>query len=182
MQELTKEQIKDIKNNPNSQDWNYISQCQQLSEDFIEKHIDKVDWENISEYQKLSESFIKKHKDKVYYNIAKDILEQIPSKETRISRAKEYAKKHNLNIDNEYLYAFRNHDKSGNGIVKQNSYYQVGTYYQDWHCDPRFQEKASYGFGIYPVGNTPVKVKIEDFCIDIEEYDNKARVWGFQVI
>ena len=159
MGELTKEQLEDIEKNPNVQDWNSISLNQKLSEEFIEKHSDKV-----------------------HYKIAKDILNQTPDKETRISRAKKYAEKYNLNIDNEYLYAFRNHDKNGNGMVKYNSFYKSGTYYTDWHCDPRVEEKNSYGFGIYPVGNTPVKVKLEDFCIDIEEYDNKARVWGFQVI
>ena len=76
-------------------DWAYISKFQTLSEEFIEKHIDKVYWGNISinqklsesfiernigeiewdwisGYQKLSESFIGKHKDKVnWYNISK---------------------------------------------------------------------------------------------------------------
>ena len=48
-------------------DWGYIPQYQKLSEEFIEKHIDKVYWNNISQYQKLSEEFIEKHCDKVYW-------------------------------------------------------------------------------------------------------------------
>ena len=46
-------------------DWNYISEYQTLSEEFIEKYSDKVNWDDISEYQKLSEDFIEKHSDKV---------------------------------------------------------------------------------------------------------------------
>ena len=46
-------------------DWVYISVYQKLSEEFIEKYIDKVDWYYISKYQKLSEEFIEKYIDKV---------------------------------------------------------------------------------------------------------------------
>ena len=48
-------------------DWDYISEHQRLSEEFIEKYIDKVDWYYISIYQTLSEEFIEKHIDKVYW-------------------------------------------------------------------------------------------------------------------
>ena len=48
-------------------DWDYISEYQTLSEEFIEKHVDKVVWDYISIYQKLSEEFIEKHVDKVVW-------------------------------------------------------------------------------------------------------------------
>src|SRR5574343_658878 len=48
-------------------DLNYISKYQTLSERFIEKYIDKVNWIYISINQKLSEEFKKKHSDKVYW-------------------------------------------------------------------------------------------------------------------
>ena len=53
----------------NDVDWSYISQSQQLSEDFIREFKDKVNWNTISFYQKLSEDFIREFKDKVdwYY-------------------------------------------------------------------------------------------------------------------
>lgn len=41
--------------------WSIISQCVNLSEGFIEKHIDDVDWECVSRWQNLSIDFIKKH-------------------------------------------------------------------------------------------------------------------------
>jgi hypothetical protein len=46
---------------------NIFSKYQKLSEEFIEKHCDKIDWFWVSKYQKLSESFIEKHYDKVYW-------------------------------------------------------------------------------------------------------------------
>ena len=52
-------------------DWHYISTYQTLSEEFIEKHIDKVDCSRISKYQTLSEEFIDKHSDNViWYRIS----------------------------------------------------------------------------------------------------------------
>ena len=51
----------------NKVNWGCISQYQTLSEEFIEKHIDKVDWDWISIYQTLSESFIEKHSDKIHW-------------------------------------------------------------------------------------------------------------------
>jgi hypothetical protein len=44
----------------------YISYHYHLSQEFIEKHSDKVNWCNISAYQKLSEEFIKKHINKIH--------------------------------------------------------------------------------------------------------------------
>ena len=64
-------------------DWNYISKIQKLSEEFIEKNIDKVDWYYISKNQTLSESFIEKHIDKVdwyciskYQTLSEDFIEK----------------------------------------------------------------------------------------------------------
>ena len=49
-------------------DWRYISKNQKLSEEFIEKYIDKVNWDCISINQKLSEEFIEKYIDKVNWH------------------------------------------------------------------------------------------------------------------
>ena len=49
----------------NKIDLETVSECQVLSEKFIEKYSDKLDWIYISECQKLSEQFIKKHFDKI---------------------------------------------------------------------------------------------------------------------
>src|SRR5574344_458613 len=65
------EEIKDIEKffeenmNNFEVDWDYISKFQTLSEEFINKYIDKVIWDYISIYQTLSESFIEKHYDNV---------------------------------------------------------------------------------------------------------------------
>jgi len=53
-------------------DWDWISECQKLSEAFIEKHAGRVNWDWISKFQKLSEKFIEKHADEVdWYCISK---------------------------------------------------------------------------------------------------------------
>jgi hypothetical protein len=64
--------------------WLWISAYQNLSEAFIEKYSDKVDWIDVSERQKLSEQFIEKHKDKIKIdllihnkNISNKIKEEI---------------------------------------------------------------------------------------------------------
>ena len=46
-------------------DLEVISYYQNLSEEFIEKHSDKLDWYYISSQQNLSEEFIRKHIDKI---------------------------------------------------------------------------------------------------------------------
>ena len=93
---LSEKEIKEIKDNPTSVNWNRISlhknieslvlveeypeylkyldwilicEYQKLSEPFIEKHSDKVHWNLISRYQKLSEQFIEKHSDKLDWKL-----------------------------------------------------------------------------------------------------------------
>ena len=48
--------------------WNKIWKFQNLSIDFIIKHINKVNWKDICKYQILNEYFIKKYYKKVYWN------------------------------------------------------------------------------------------------------------------
>jgi hypothetical protein len=50
-------------------EWHYISIYQSLTENFIEKHSDKLIWDDISVYQQLSDEFIEKYIVKVnwYY-------------------------------------------------------------------------------------------------------------------
>ena len=47
--------IEEIRKNPNSVDWYFISRHRSIPEDFIREFKDKVDWRCISEYQTLSE-------------------------------------------------------------------------------------------------------------------------------
>jgi hypothetical protein len=54
-----------IEKHLNKLDLFYVSAFQKLSEKFIEKHSDKLNWDNISKFQKLSEQFIKKHINKI---------------------------------------------------------------------------------------------------------------------
>ena len=45
--------------------WPNVFKCKQLSENFIRDFIDKADWYYISKYQRLSEGFIREFRDKV---------------------------------------------------------------------------------------------------------------------
>ena len=51
-----------------AEEWSFISQIVNLSEDFIHEFQDKVDWYDISESQKLSESFIREFQSKVCWD------------------------------------------------------------------------------------------------------------------
>jgi hypothetical protein len=160
--------------------WNYISYSQNLSESFIREFKDRVYWDNISRYQVLSKKFREEFKDKI-----DNIYEVINEPKTitqKTKECKEYAEKHNLKIDKEYLYAFRNHDEYGRGVYSKVISYKKGQYYKDWHCDMRKNIENSFGLGIWPQGNTKVKVKIEDWGVAVNKNDGKARVWGFEIV
>ena len=161
--------------------WVYISHCQILSEDFIREFQSKVDWVNISADQKLSEDFIREFKSKVYSKLQKEIHKEKTLKQKRLE-VKKYAQQYNLKVDKKYLYAFRIHDDFGRGMFSKAIFYKKSKYYKDWHCDMRENMENSFGLGIFPEGNTPVKVKIEDWGVAVSRKDGKARVWGFEVI
>ena len=99
-------------------------------------------------------------------------------------KIKAYAKKHGLVCNRRYLYAYRDHDKFGAGIFNKTIHYKKGVYYRDWHLDMRPEIKNSFGLGIFPKGNTKVRVKISDWGVAVEKDGNrdKARVWGFEII
>src|SRR3712207_7474710 len=64
------------------------SKYQKLSEEFIEKHANKVNWFWIGKYQKLSEAFIEKYKDKLdWEHVSKDqkLSEALDRKSTRLN-------------------------------------------------------------------------------------------------
>lgn len=65
MLQLTQEEINDIRNNPDQQNWNTISYKCVLPEAFIREFQDKVDWHGISRSQSLSEEFIQEFLEKV---------------------------------------------------------------------------------------------------------------------
>ena len=161
--------------------WTYISRYQKLSEKFIREFKDKVDWTYISKYQKLSEKFIREFKDRVDRDLYKEVNRELTLKQ-KLEEAKQYAKKHNLKIDKNYLYAFREHDFNGRGVFNKTLTYKKEKYYKDWHLDMRKEVENSFGLGIWPKGNTPVKVKIADWGVEVNRGDGKARVWGFEIV
>jgi hypothetical protein len=177
-QSLSEDFIREFQDEVN---WIDISANQQLSEDFIREFKDKVNWIYISKNQSLSEDFIREFKDKINIGIQRRNHKKKSLKDKK-KEAKEYAGKYNLEIDDKYLYAYRNHDEFGRGMFNKTKLYKSGIYYRDWHCDMNKNNENSFGFGIWPKGNTPVKVKIEDWGVSVNRNDGKARVWGFEII
>ena len=147
----------------------------------VEKFQDKVDWGWISRYQNLSEDFIEKFQDKVNISVYRAVHQE-KTKKQKLEEMKAYAKEYNLKFDGKYLYAFRNHDKWGRGSFCKALRYDSGYYYRDWHLDMRKGVEDSFGMGIWPEGNTPIRVKVEDWGIAVNREDGKARVWGFEVL
>ena len=64
MRQLTQEELDSIRNNPDQQDWSWISRKQALSENFIREFQDNVEWDLISCYQVLSDEFIQEFQDR----------------------------------------------------------------------------------------------------------------------
>jgi hypothetical protein len=79
-----------LKNSPKSSDlgeWRNMSEIQELSKEFIEKHSEKVDWAYISLNQTLSEEFIEKFSEKVQWysisrhqNLSEEFIEKFSDK------------------------------------------------------------------------------------------------------
>ena len=42
--------------------------------------------------------------------------------------------------------------------------------------------KNSFGLGIFPKGNTKVKVLVDDWGVWTNRKDGKARVWGIEIM
>jgi len=160
--------------------WMYISQYQRLSEDFIEKYKDKVNWDRISQYQKLSKPFINKYKDKINIDVYNKINRKLSYQE-KIEEVKKYVEKYSLSYDNKYFYAYRTHDDLGSGQFKKDIFYKKGKYYTDWHLDMRAEQENSFGLGVFRKGSIRVKIKIEDWGVEVIGANGKARVWGFEI-
>jgi hypothetical protein len=100
----------------------------------------------------------------------------------KLEEVMEYAKKHTLKIKDGYLYAFRNHDIFGRGMFNATLTYNKGCTYRDWHCDLNPYSENSFGLGIWPKGNTPIRIKINDWGTAVKNNSGKGRVWEFEVI
>ena len=179
-QKLSEQFIREFKDEV---DWCEISYSQKLSENFIRKFKNEVIWLYISKYQKLSEEFIREFKDKANWTLYKKVNKTLTYQE-KLKEAKAYAKKYDLKVNSKYLHAYREHNFNSSGMFKKTIIYKKGQYYRDWHLDMRKEEQNSFGLGIFPEGNTSVRVKISDWGVEVADDGNrgKARVWGFEVI
>jgi len=83
-------------------------------------------------------------------------------------------------VDWTYISKYQN--LCGRGSFNKAMFYEKGKYYRDWKCDLRPEVNDSFGLGIWPEGNTPVKVSVRDWGVALNTGDGKARVWGFTVL
>ncbi len=165
-----------------------VCEKQSLNQKFISKI-----WNGLREYQRdqvcenqsLNQEFI----SKIWNGLReyqRDLIQAInlnfPHKKERIKRARDYATKHGLTIKGSFLYAFREHGNNGEGQFNPTTRYRSGESYRDWHCDPRQERDNSFGFGIWPKGNTPITVPLKDFVVETNRSDGKARVYAFTVL
>ena len=185
-------------------DWEDISINQKLSESFIEEFQDRIKWNHITRFQKLSEEFIREFKDKFNWNyisyfqiLSKEFIEefkdiininiQILTHHNKLTLqekqelVEKYCEKYNLESVDDYLYAFRDHNMNNSGMFNKTIKYEKNEYYYDWRCNLNPEDLNSFGFGIFPEGNTKVKIKIEDIGCLVNDND-KLRVWGFEII
>ena len=79
-QELSEDFIREFKDDVI---WKWISECQTLTEDFIKEFKDEVDWQVVSMRQELSEDFIREFKDKIdwacinrYQKLSEDFIRE----------------------------------------------------------------------------------------------------------
>jgi hypothetical protein len=189
-QKLSEDFIREFRYNV---DWCCIFMFQKLSEDFIREFKNKANWHNVSSYQELSEDFIREFRHNVNWNrISKcqklskkfirefslSIIKDKRTIEDKRNEMMDYANKHNLKFENDTLFAFREHDKWNRGVYNKTIYYDEPGYYKDWHCDLNPKNENSFGLGIFPQGNTPVSVSVEDWGVVVND-SKKARVLAF---
>jgi len=162
----------------------HICEYQKLSLDFIQsvwKDLSNDQKTCICKYQKLSSKFILKNLSVKQKEIQKK-KHSVKSLKQKTLEIKDYAARYKLKFQDGFLYAFRDHDEFGRGQWNGTLFYEQGKYYRDWHCDMDVSEENSFGLGIFPKGNTPVKVDVKDWGCEVSRHDGKCRVWGFTVI
>ena len=159
---------------------NSLKECALINQNL--SWFERKDFEKLNDYQKnialinQNLSWFTKKILGVYYKIHKK-----RTKKQCLKEMKDYAKRHNLTFNGEYLFAFREHDKYSRGKFSKTIFYEKGKYYKDWHLNADEIEQNSFGLGIFPEGNTPVKVHVDDWGCQIKE-SNKCRVWAFTIL
>ena len=121
-------------------------------------------------------------KDKINLKVYKEyhIEKTLDQKKEEI---KNYAKLHNLEFDGKFLIAYRNHDNYRGLFNKTIIYNEINKKYKDWHCDNNSNHDNSFGLGIWPKGNTKIKVDLEDWgCAVNGDTEGKARVSAFTLL
>jgi hypothetical protein len=155
--------IEEIRNNPESTNWYYISTYQKLSEDFIREFQDKVSWNCISTYQKLSEDFIREFQHKVSWNnisryqkLSEDFIREfnlnipedswmykdIDFKRKYIQENTEYE------IIDDKIIAYKSVRENGYSVFNFQYLYEIGNEYES-HADYNPKNENSFGLSAW---------------------------------
>jgi hypothetical protein len=139
--------------------WNLISACQTLSEDFIKEFKDCVNWSYISYYQTLSESFIREFKDCVdwsyisyYQTLSEEFIREfdlVISEHNWLYADKETKRKVILDcnlyeIVDDCVIAYKGVRRNGKSVFNNQYHYEVGKTYTS-HADHNCDEENSFG-------------------------------------
>lgn len=144
--------------------WDVILKYQNLSEDFIEKHIDKLDMVLILRYQQYSENFLLKYFHKINWNIVSYIMKiknkqllQYVNKENNWLYLNEDLKLRSIalnykivTIENvKYIECFKavRHDYSS--IYAPHLKFDKLDYEYQTNCDYNYNNQNSFGFGCW---------------------------------
>ena len=164
--------------------WYNISVSQKLSEEFIEKHFDKVNWDYISIYQKLSEEFIEKHN-----LIIPDTCWLYKTKKEKL----QYIRKHTNYevVDNQYITAYKSTKIDGSSVFNFQYTYKIGNTYES-HCNCNIDNENSFGLSAwtkkkaleyYDRGKLfKVKIDINDIGCFVQDNNNKIRCWKLTIL
>ena len=125
-----------IEKHANKVNWYYISRCQKLSEEFIDKHIDKRDLYYIAQHQKLSIKFYRAHKE---------LLSEFWWKYETIGNKRKWIKEDGrYEIDGDKIIAYKSARGDGRSIYDEKILYEVGKEYRA-KVDYNIAEESSYG-------------------------------------
>ncbi len=166
-------------------DWDYISEYQKLSEEFIREFQNKVDWIYISQYQKLSEEFRKEFELEIPKNNWLYTSDEV--KEKYIQDNTEYKIEEDKN--GKYILAYKGIRSDNYSKYNFQYKYEIGQTYESI-CDCNLNEEDSFGLSAWTLEGAKyycnekiilVKIYLQDIGAIVHK-GNKIRCFKFTVI
>ena len=154
--------------------------------DVSKKELDQVDWSCISEYQQLSEPFIEKHNLTI---LETNWLYKTPEEKLAYVKNNKLDQVYEL-LDNKFIIAYKSIRSNNYSVFNFQYKYEVGGTYQA-HCDCNINNEDSFGLsawtkekalGYYNKGKLmKVRINIEDIGCFVQN-DEKIRCCKLTVL